>query len=259
MRIRATVGALTGALALSALAVPAAHADEADGDVEITKVVVNGGKDVVVGTSAKKFTVSVTATDPSGIEVAAATLWHGPNFADKDGQLVLDQASGLSCVEGNAKTATCTGTVIADPKKNLKKNSLADDWKVFAYARSEDDDMTVVDSYPTKVRLQRAAKLTVNASPEPVKKGKAITVAGALTRANWDTKKYAGYTQQPVKLQFKKKGAASYTTVKTVTSGTKGNLKTTVKASADGTFRYVFAGTSTTPAVTSTGDSVDVR
>ncbi|MER5297827.1 calcium-binding protein [Streptomyces lasiicapitis] len=259
MRIRATVGALTGALALSALAVPAAQADEADGDVKITKVVVNGGKDVVVGTSAKKFTVSVTATDPSGIEVAAATLWHGPNFANKDGELFFDGGSGLSCAEVNAKTATCTGTVIADPKKNLKKNFLADDWKVFAYAHSEDDDMTVVDSYPTKARFKRAAKLTVNASPEPVKKNKTITVSGALTRANWETRKYAGYTQQPVQLQFKKKGASSYTTVKTVKSDRKGNLKTTVKASADGTFRYVFAGTSTTPAVTSAGDFIDVR
>ncbi|MFD9068723.1 calcium-binding protein, partial [Streptomyces lasiicapitis] len=65
--------------------------------------------------------------------------------------------------------------------------------------------------------------------------------------------------QQPVQLQFKKKGASSYSTVKTVKSDRKGNLKTTVKASADGTFRYVFAGTSTTPAVTSAGDAIDVR
>ncbi|CAM5717141.1 Calcium-binding protein OS=Streptomyces alboniger OX=132473 GN=CP975_15560 PE=4 SV=1 [Streptomyces alboniger] len=42
-------------------------------------------------------------------------------------------------------------------------------------------------------------------------------------------------------------------------SDSKGNLSTTVKASADGYFRYVFAGTSTTPAVTSTSDFVDVQ
>ncbi|WP_282794076.1 calcium-binding protein [Streptomyces sp. CC224B] len=258
MRIRATVAALTGALALSALAVPAAHADEIDGDTRITDVTVNGGKDVVVGTSAKKVTVSVTATDPDGVRVAGAILWHGPRYAEADGTMLFDENSGLRCTEVNAKTLTCRGTVLADPRTNVKKNSLAGGWKVFAYAHGEDDDMIVLDSYE-KFSVKRAARLTVNASPEPVKKGKALTVAGALTRANWETRTYAGYTGQPVKLQFKKKGASAYTTVKTVKTDARGKLRTTVKASADGTFRYVFAGSSTTPAVTSAGDAVDVR
>ncbi|MET9892716.1 hypothetical protein ABZZ47_21390 [Streptomyces sp. NPDC006465] len=38
----------------------------------------------------------------------------------------------------------------------------------------------------------------------------------------------------------------------------RGNLKTTVTASFDGTWRFYFAGTSTTPAAAATGDSVDV-
>jgi hypothetical protein len=92
-----------------------------------------------------------------------------------------------------------------------------------------------------------------------VAKGKTITVTGALTRANWDTFKYAGYTNQPVKLQFKKKGSTTYSTVKTVTSSSTGGLKTTVTAASDGYWRYSFAGTSTTPAVTSTSDFVDVQ
>jgi len=44
-----------------------------------------------------------------------------------------------------------------------------------------------------------------------------------------------------------------------VASGTAGALSTTVKASADGTYRYAFAGTATTGAATATGDYVDVR
>ncbi|WP_374325144.1 hypothetical protein [Streptomyces sp. AP-93] len=64
MRIRATVAAVSGALALSALAVPAARADGSHGDTAIIKVVVNGGKNVVVGaTTAKTFTGAVTATE----------------------------------------------------------------------------------------------------------------------------------------------------------------------------------------------------
>ncbi|GGS04435.1 hypothetical protein GCM10010252_48800 [Streptomyces aureoverticillatus] len=291
MRIRPTVAAVSGALALSALAVPAAGAvdgpgtpdvsrfapraaadelpmeDIQIGDTKITKVVVNGGKDIVVGTTAKKkVTVAVTATDPAGINLGGGFLWHGKKFAESsvDGMLVPADSARPTCTKLNTTTSTCSLPVTIDPKASLEKNGLRNHlagggWNVYGMATGKDQDLVIKTQLKTAVRVQRAAKLTTNASPEPVKKGKTITVSGVLTRANWDTKKYAGYTQQPVKLQFKKKGAASYSTVKTVKSDSKGNLRTTVKASADGTFRYVFAGTSTTPAVTSAGDFVDVR
>jgi hypothetical protein len=62
-----------------------------------------------------------------------------------------------------------------------------------------------------------------------------------------------------VKLQFRKAGTSTYTTVKTVTSSSTGALKTTVTAATDGYWRWNFAGTSTTPAAKATGDFVDVR
>jgi hypothetical protein len=62
-----------------------------------------------------------------------------------------------------------------------------------------------------------------------------------------------------VKLQFRKKSASTDTTVKTVKTNSTGNLKTTVKATVDGYFRYSFAGTSTTPAVNAAGDFIDVK
>ncbi|MFI1731407.1 calcium-binding protein [Streptomyces acidicola] len=279
MRMRATVAAVSGALALSALAVPAAQADaepgalassaapfgataaadEVVGDTVIDKVTVNGGKDVLVGTTNKKtFTISVTATDPSGIEDGYAFLWHGTDIDDDvDGAIVPDAETG-TCTALNARSATCKVTVVADPNENIYSNVLAGKWKVFAGALGKDGDYVIKDAYKTH-SVKRYSRLTVNASPEPVKKGKTITVTGALTRANWDTGKYAGYTNQSVKLQFKKKGTTTYTDVKTVKSGSAGALKTTVTASTDGTFRYVFAGTSTTPAVTSSGDFVDVQ
>ncbi|MFF1694783.1 DUF5707 domain-containing protein [Streptomyces sp. NPDC058257] len=277
MRIRATVAALTGTLALSALVVPAAQAadgpsvpkfapfkanapaDEAVGDTKITKVTVNGGKNVVVGTTEKKkFTVAVTATDAEGIYDGDAYLWHGSDIdSDIDGLLFADEDSA-TCKVVNATTSTCTVTVTVDPKVDLYSNVMAGKWKVSAFAVGNDGDYIIKDT-AGYASMQRSARLTTNASPEPVKKGKTLTVTGALTRANWETSKYAGYTKQPVKLQYKKKGAASYSTLKTITSDSKGNLKTTVKASADGYFRYVFAGTSTTPAVTSTSDFVDVN
>ena len=74
-------------------------------------------------------------------------------------------------------------------------------------------------------QVKRAAKLTVNATPEPVKKGKHPHRQGRADPRRLDTSKYAGYTGQPVALQFKAKGATAYKTVKTVTSGTAGALR----------------------------------
>ncbi|APY87666.1 calcium-binding protein [Streptomyces alfalfae] len=276
MRIRATVAALSGTLALSALAVPAAQAadgpnltqretaiakaaaDESEGDTKITKVVVNKGKDIVVGTTNKvKFDIAITATDAEGIFAGDAFLWHGSDIDNLDGFLFSEDSG--TCTAVNATTATCTVSVVVDPKLDLFDNVLAGKWKVAASAIGNDGDYYQEDNFSSNARIQRYARLTTNASPEPIKKGKTLTVSGALTRANWYTSKYAGYTKQDVKLQYKKKGASSYSTLKTVKSDSKGNLKTTVKASADGYFRYVFAGTSTTPAVTSKSDFVDVQ
>ncbi|MGW2749218.1 hypothetical protein [Streptomyces sp. NPDC001450] len=100
----------------------------------------------------------------------------------------------------------------------------------------------------------------VNASPEPVTKGKTLTVTGKLVRADWETPGGChGYAGQKVLLQFRKKGTSAYATVKTVTTDGSGNLKTTVKASVDGDWRYRFAGTPTTASATAGGDFVDVR
>ncbi|MGX1955315.1 calcium-binding protein [Streptomyces anulatus] len=292
MRIRATVAAVSGALALSALAVPAVQADEkpeagfsvpSGADVfaaepgapaadaraaravetpVIKKVVVNGGKNVVVGTKSKqKFTIAITASSPSGIADAFAYLWHG-HIDEVDGFLGPTQEFGNCKVSADPTTSTCTVSVTVDPRsEDLYTSGLAGTWNVAAGALADTggmDDFIWSDAH-AKARVQRFSKLTVNASPEPVKKGKTLTVTGKLTRANWDTKTYKGYTNQPVKLQFKKKGAKSYTTVKTIKTSSTGTLKTTVKASADGYWRYSFAGTSTTPAVSAAGDFVDVK
>ena len=290
MRVRASVAIVTGALALTGLAVPAAQADslpnlasmapssakasalkatpfaaaadEVVGDTKVTAVTVNGGKNIVVGTTQKKaFTVSVTATDPKGIHDAFAMLWHGPDSEHADGAIVpanLDDEQIGTCTNSSATTATCKVTLIADPNENIYSNILAGTWKVWVGAAAKDGDYVIREAYKT-AKVQRASKLTVNASPEPVKKGKTITVTGKLTRANWDRGTYNGYSTQPVKLQFRKKSSSTYTTVKTIKTSSTGDLKTTVTATQDGYFRYSFAGTTTTPAVSAAGDFVDVR
>ncbi|MEU6348601.1 calcium-binding protein [Streptomyces sp. NPDC047072] len=287
MRIRATVAALTGALALSALAVPAAQASGPDldrpsaaerfgvsraamstaaaADEElpvISKVTINGGKDIVVGTTAaKKFTVSLTASHSTGIADAYIDLWHGKDEDNLDGLLPPNEETA-TCTAVNATTSTCKLTITAYPgySGDLYMNALAGNWHITAAVLANDEAGTDYWNFTYGThKVQRLSKLTVNAAPEPVKKGKTITVTGKLSRANWETVKYAGYATQPVKLQFRKKGSDTYTTVKTVKTSSTGTLKTTLKATVDGYYRWSFAGTTTTPAVNATGDFVDVK
>ncbi|HEX6446072.1 MAG TPA: hypothetical protein VF053_13345 [Streptosporangiales bacterium] len=106
--------------------------------------------------------------------------------------------------------------------------------------------------------LQRWSQITNNASPEPVAKGRTITVSGKLSRANWDDYEYHGYANHPVTLQFRTP-TGSYSDVKTIDTSSTGTLKTTVKAAQDGCFRFYFKGTTTTKPVKGVGDCVDVR
>ncbi|MGW1070583.1 single-stranded DNA-binding protein [Streptomyces aureus] len=248
-------------VALVATAIGATNAQAADGgsgNITIDKVVVNGGKPVVVGTtnvvSAK---VSVTASDDSGIAETTYISASGPkpNFA----QIWYDDGD-ITCVKASATTSTCTGTLTFDPQAStgFVDNNAAATWNLATLVSANDYNYIHRDA-ATTFKVQRYSKLTVNASPEPVKKGKTVTVTGKLSRANWEDNKYHGYTNQSVKLQFRKKGSDTYTTVKTIKSDATGNLRTTVTASVDGYFRYSFAGTTTTPAVNATGDFVDVQ
>ncbi|WP_411084843.1 hypothetical protein [Streptomyces sp. 061-3] len=309
MRIRATVAAVTGALALSALVVPsaahaadahhsvladvvrAAHAAsgtkagarsvgaaetaEAPLDLTFSKLSVNGGKPIVVGTTnTKTVPTTFTVTHAADVDIFAddfmldVELYRG-SFDDPTNILFGDVAP--TCTTVSSTVATCKGQIDVWPQIDFIGNADATTWKAVGFAADfNGQDPSDPDFDPSQIgfaeqdglgttKLQRFSKLTVNAAPEPVKKGRTITVTGKLTRANWDDFAYHGYTVQPVKLQFRKKTSTAYTTVKTIKSSSTGALKTTVTASVDGYWRYSFAGTSTTPAVTSTSDYVDVQ
>ncbi|MEU2620476.1 hypothetical protein ABZ642_20485 [Streptomyces sp. NPDC007157] len=277
MRIRATVAAVSGALALSALAVPAAQAAGDSG----TPYTLNASfsnlsiaKAVKVGTTAKvsvKYTYKLT--HGADVDITAkdfytdAFLYKG-SYSDTAPQLFGD-ADSATCTATSTTTATCTGSVDIYPADGDLKSVWAGSWSVAAEAVAfngqslSNPDLSKVgykdQSGLATTLVQRASKLTVNATPEPVKKGKTVTVTGSLTRANWDAAKYSGYGSQSVKLQFRKKGSSTYTTLKTIKSSSTGALKTTTTATVDGYYRYSFAGTSTTPAVSATGDYVDVQ
>ncbi len=92
--------------------------------------------------------------------------------------------------------------------------------------------------------MKRASKLATDASPETVAKGAELTATGKLSPANWEDLAYHGFAGQQVKLQFKKAGAAHYS-VKTVTSGTHGNLSPSDRHRG-GQLALVLPGTTTT-------------
>ncbi|MFJ4771431.1 calcium-binding protein [Streptomyces uncialis] len=270
MRTRASAAVLTGALALSVLAVPAAHASDGDSGVpapfaapaaaptgKITKVTVDGGKTIAVGTSKKKITVEISASNRSGVFITAGALWRGSDIDTTETLLEADGPNSDPC-KRTATTATCKYTFTLDPRTNLA-NKDAGIWKVAAAALDNAGELVAMKEHYKSAKVVRAAKLTTNATPEPIKKGKTLTISGALTRASWDNLKYNGFASNSVKLQYKKKGAGTWTTVKTVKADSRGAVKTTVKASADGDYRFTYGGSGTTGTATSVADFVDVR
>ncbi|SED74071.1 hypothetical protein SAMN05428945_5355 [Streptomyces sp. 2224.1] len=93
------------------------------------------------------------------------------------------------CARQSFTTTTCTYTLKIDPRIHPQDNTTAGTWTVRAHAPANDGDYLTKDS-AAKAKVLRNSRLSVNASPEPVKKNKTITVAGALTRADWETYKH---------------------------------------------------------------------
>ncbi|WP_155059012.1 hypothetical protein [Streptomyces blattellae] len=281
MRIRATVAAVTGALALSALVVPAAQAADspsdrlplssagttataaAELDVTFSNMKVNKGKRITVGTTAKvAVPVTYTLTHAADLDISADNFANGPliyrgSSVESATNVLISDDPG-TCTAVSSTVLNCSGVINIRPADGDLWNSDAGTWKAGGLAVTADEDAKWQGDLGT-TKVLRAARLTVNAAPEPVRKGRTITVTGKLSRANWDTNAYAGYGGQKVVLQFRKKGTTNYTNVKGITSTSTGALKTTVTASSDGYYRFTFAGTATTAPTTVAGDFVDVQ
>lgn len=241
-----------------AFAGPGTQGDETVGSTRISKALVNGGKAVALSDAPlQEFKATFTATDPAGVASGDMYLYHG-SYDAPDG--VLYGTWPTTCTKVSATTSSCEADfAYVSPRWTLGLNALAGTWKLAAWAESANGKSLTDLHAAVSVNLQRDSVQTANAAPEPVVKGKPITVTGKLSRANWETGGYHGYATQPVRLQFRKNGTTTYTTVKTVNTDSVGNLKTTVTASVDGYWRYSFAGTTTTPPATAAGDFIDVR
>ncbi|NKZ04989.1 hypothetical protein [Actinomadura latina] len=102
----------------------------------------------------------------------------------------------------------------------------------------------------------RTAITSFNAAPEPVRKGRALTVQGKLSRYVGGWKPGSGGT---VKIYFRRAGASSWALAGTTRSASNGVFRKSFTAKRDGTWRAVYPGSATYLPVTGPGDYVDVR
>ena len=201
-------------------------------------------KTVVVGTSVPKGITITTKIRTNGcrIDRVEAGL-YGPNFVDTFDLDKVESSGGVTTYD--------TGLRISPGDL---PNTEAGRWQSYITVTGQSSPEAPGPDF----KILRAAKLTTNATPEPVRKGAKLTVKGKLTRASWDSMHYRGYGKRTVELQ-RRTPHGTYKLVKKVTTAADGSIVTKVKAKSDGCYRFVFRGTGTTRKVTSKGDCVDVR
>jgi hypothetical protein len=123
---------------------------------------------------------------------------------------------------------------------------------------ADDKTTNLHTNLTAKVHMQRAARyVSLNASPEPVRKGGTVTTKATIQRASWDDHKYHAYSGQKSELQFRT-STGVYSDVKKVRAASGGHLKASAKQTKAGCWRYTFAGTTATGPATAPGDCVAV-
>jgi hypothetical protein len=210
--------------------------------------------------TSRTFTFTTTVSDDSGVKSVKLLPWlrmlettYGYTPVASD---LGDPTTPVAACKASSKTTSvCTYSVRLNSKADLGDNTSAGSWYTAVLVTGKDGGKTF-NAKAGSFTFKRQAALSVNAAPEPVRKGGTLTVTGQLNRADWQSGTWTGFGKQPVKLQFRKTGTTAYTTVKVVTSSSTGALRTAVKATAAGTWRYFFGGTSTTAPVTAAGDAV---
>ncbi|MFJ7087625.1 HtaA domain-containing protein [Streptomyces griseus] len=123
------------------------------------------------------------------------------------------------------------------------------------YAGTADRAAAVSSLDSVDVKL-RTAVSGFNASPEPVRKGRTITVKGTLRSLDGTWKNTSG---QSVSILFKADGSSKWSKLATVKTNSKGVFSKGFTAKKDGTWKAQFTATSARLGTTSSGDRVDVR
>ncbi len=98
---------------------------------------------------------------------------------------------------------------------------------------------------------------SVDAAPEPARRGSTISLRGRLLIVNWDARRYVGYGGRTVAVEFRTPSGA-YRQVRTATTDVNGWVRTTVPATLTGVWRVRYGGNAVAGAATAIGDTVAV-
>jgi hypothetical protein len=127
-------------------------------------------------------------------------------------------------------------------------------------AVARDPDYTATPGSADQVDVRYRTRVTsFNAAPEPVRKGKTITVSGSLQRYTSVWTAWRAFSGQSVKIYFQTKGTTTWTYKGSAKTTSSGHFAHGFTASKDGTWRATYAGGSSYLGVTGSGDFVDVR
>jgi len=171
----------------------------------------------------KTLTHSVTLSNSCG---AAGRLYIHSTY-DPAFEPLVDELTLVSAEDG-LETFTATRTV--------DSADLSTAYVGFWESRLVGRGLNMVG--PT-AQLTWEVRLNTHATPEPVDEGDKISITGKVRIANWDLNRNKRASNAPLRLQFRTpKG--NYRTIKRLTSGDRGDPKTTVTADRDGCFRFVF-------------------
>ncbi|MFE1823227.1 HtaA domain-containing protein [Streptomyces anulatus] len=155
------------------------------------------------------------------------------------------------------KTWSRATTVTTDSKGVVSASVTAvkdGTWRA-RYAGTADRAAALSSSDNVDVKL-RTAVSGFNASPEPVRKGRTITVKGTLRSLDGTWKNASG---QSVIILFKADGSSKWSKLATVRTNGKGVFSKGFTAKKDGTWKAQFKATSSRLGTIGSGDRVDVR
>jgi hypothetical protein len=115
-------------------------------------------------------------------------------------------------------------------------------------------------SFPKGFTLKRQTTWqtgSFDATPEPVRKGRPISLQGRLLVVSWDAHRYVGFVKRLVSVEFRTP-TGSYTQVATAVTDATGWVRTTVPASSTGVWRLRYGGSTIAGPATAVGDTVQV-
>jgi hypothetical protein len=242
MRTR-VLAALLAAVPAAGLLIGAAPAQAAV-DVKVKSVAVSKSL-VVLGSKAGCTNVTVTAALSAPMPTDGYKFSGvGTNVYGPDGEIV----DGVE-FKRIGSSASYRGAV------RLCGSYAAGSYRFVVYGAAlptGDGGYEFTNDVTRRVSLKRPSKLTLNASPEPVVKGKKLNAKGTL---KVDGKARAGLK---VKIYFKPAGSAAFVYRGVATTNAKGVYSKNFKATKTGTWKAVYDGSGTRNAATA-GDAVKVK